>query len=253
MLSLMNKINLFHFVLVGLVAVTVIGCKAGGDSPGLEYAPQMYHSIPYEPLTQIRDEQSGSWLTATENAEVGEFYNSNPNNPHGMTMREPVAGTVKRTNYGWTPYTEAHSAAGSDAHEVATHEGDSVAAEAPDADDIAYKIPYRIPKDSIELAAALLVNPYQANDEVIAQGKVLYERFCDHCHGTKGQGADEGSVGEVYKGVTSYTSAAVKDKPQGHIFHVITHGKGRMQAHGSQISPEDRWRIARYVQQLQQQ
>jgi len=37
------------------------GCKAGGENPGLEYAPQMYHSVAYEPLTQIKDEAQGSW------------------------------------------------------------------------------------------------------------------------------------------------------------------------------------------------
>lgn len=60
-------------------------------------------------------------------------------------------------------------------------------------------------------------------------------------------------VGEVFKGVTPYNSRAVKDKPEGHIFHVITNGKGRMGAHASQVSVEDRWKIVRFVQTLQKQ
>ena len=40
---------------------------------------------------------------------------------------------------------------------------------------------------------------------------------------------------------------------EGHIFHTITHGRGRMNAHGSQIDIADRWKIVRYVQTLQQQ
>ena len=87
----------------------------------------------------------------------------------------------------------------------------------------------------------------------LKDGKVLYERFCDHCHGAKGVGPDEGSVGEVFAGVPSYTSDAIKNVSGGHIFHVITQGKGRMGAHGSQISVEDRWKIVRYVQTLQKQ
>jgi len=35
------------------------------------------------------------------------------------------------------------------------------------------------------------------------------------------------------------------------IFHVITHGKGRMWAHGSQVTPEERWKIAHYIHKLQ--
>jgi hypothetical protein len=37
------------------LAISILaGCKAGGENQGLEYAPQMYHSVAYEPLTQIR-------------------------------------------------------------------------------------------------------------------------------------------------------------------------------------------------------
>ena len=202
------------YIVIAALAVLVAGCKASGDDTGLEYAPQMYHTIPYEPLTQIKDKDAGEWLSSDEDG-VGEFYNSNPNNPHEMTMRVPPANTVPRNANGW--------------------------------------LPYRIPKDSLTLAAATMKNPLDSSEAVLAQGKVLYERFCDHCHGEQGLGADKGSVGDVFKGVPAYNSAAVKDATEGHIFHVITQGKGLMGAHGSQISPEDRWRIVRYVQTLQQQ
>ena len=43
-------------------------------------------------------------------------------------------------------------------------------------------------------------------------------------------------------GVGAYTAA---------FFHVITHGKGRMYPHGSQVNPEERWKIAMYVATLQ--
>jgi mono/diheme cytochrome c family protein len=112
-------------------------------------------------------------------------------------------------------------------------------------------LPNRIPADDYEAAAVMLSNPTDSTTEVLKEGKALYNTFCEHCHGTKGMG--DGLVGKEYKGVTAYTSASVIDKPGGHIFHVITHGKGRMGAHGSQISEDDRWKIVRYVQVLQQQ
>ncbi|WP_345600388.1 hypothetical protein, partial [Thermocatellispora tengchongensis] len=37
----------------------------------------------------------------------------------------------------------------------------------------------------------------------------------------------------------------------GHIYHVIQWGKGRMMPHGSQVNPEERWKIAMYVRALQ--
>ncbi len=204
----MNK--LFHYIIIILLGTLIISCSAGKDDPGVEYAPQMYHSTPYEPLSQVTDKEIGSWLDSNPDDEHGEFYNSNPYNPNNMTMRLPVPNTVKRGDY----------------------------------------LPYRIPKDSLELASTI-ESPLVTSEEVIKEGKLLYTRYCTHCHGEKGMG--DGLVGKVYKGVTAYNSRAVKDKSEGHIFHVITHGKGRMWAHGSQVSVEDRWKIVKYVQTLQKQ
>ena len=194
--------------------IWISACGASGDNQGLEFAPNMYHSVPYEPLSQIMDESAGNaaeFLDSNDDGH-GEYYNSNPLNANGMTMRVPPANTVRRGDY----------------------------------------LPYRIPKDSLTVAA-LVENPLPDSEDILKDGKVLYERFCDHCHGAKGLGAEEGSVGEVFAGVPSYTSAAVKNVSGGHIFHVITMGKGRMGAHGSQMSVEDRWKIVRYVQTLQNQ
>lgn len=210
MTEMLNK-KLYNSLVVVVVAVVLAGCAASGDNPGLEYAPQMYHSTPYEPLSQIKDPEAGRGVTSSELEDHAEFYNSNRYNAFDMTMREPVANTIKRGQY----------------------------------------LPNHIAAADYETAEANLTNPLDSSQVVIKDGKILYERFCEHCHGEKGQG--DGLVGQVYKGVTSYTSASVKDKKEGHIFHVITHGKGRMGAHASQISVEDRWKIVRYVQTLQNQ
>ena len=201
----MNKLILYLFI-----GILFISCSAKDDYPGVEYAPNMYHSTPYEPLSQVTDKEIGSWLDSNPDDNHGEFYNSNPYNPYGMTMRDPVPNTVKRSSY----------------------------------------LPYRIPKDSLELAA-LIKNPLATTEEVLKEGKVLYTQYCNHCHGEKGMG--DGLVGIAYKGVTAYNSRAVKNRSEGEIFHVITHGKGRMWAHGSQVSIENRWKIVKYVQTLQKQ
>lgn len=198
------------FVPLALV-VLISACTAKGDNPGLEYAPQMYHSVPYEPLTQIVDEDRGEWLSNREDGK-GEFYNSNPNNPYAQNVRVPVAGTVRRTSNNI--------------------------------------LPYRLEKDQLA-EASLIENPFPASPEVQAEGRRLYTEYCQHCHGADGKG--QGKVGLVYNGVPSYSAPNKKDLPQGHIFHVITHGYNRMWPHGSQISEDRRWKIARYVQQLQQQ
>jgi len=193
-------------------AALLTACGAGGDNQGREYAPNMYHSVAYDPLTQITDEDAGRIVTSIEYPDGhAEFYNSNKLNPHHMNMRTPPANTVKRNEQGW--------------------------------------LPYRITKDSLEYAAKTLKNPLDSSAAILADGKVLFEMYCDHCHGPKGKG--DGKVSDKYAGVANLTGDALKNITEGHIFHVITMGKGLMWSHASQISPEDRWKIARYVKTLQ--
>ncbi len=145
-------------------------------------------------------------------------------NPYGLNMRDPARGTVSRPNY--------HTTFGS---------GDSSATDL---------MIYNIPKDSIGLAERVLVDPIPQTAKALEEGKVLYGRYCIHCHGEGGKG--DGLVGKEYKGVPSYSADAYKTMNDGHIFHVITHGKGRMWPHGSQMTPEERWKIVQYVHKLQQ-
>lgn len=210
-------------------AVLLTACGAGENDQGTEYAPNMYHSVAYEPYSQITDKDAGSWLTSIEYPDDhAEFYNTNNMNPTmgpnkvRMNMREPAPNTVPRNKQGW--------------------------------------LPYRLGKDSLAFAEGLK-NPLDSSAAVIADGKMLYDAYCEHCHGAKGKG--DGKVAEgvdkedgtgkksTYNGVANLTSDALKNISEGHIFHVITHGKGLMWAHGSQISPEDRWKIAKYVKTLQ--
>ncbi|MEN8248944.1 MAG: cytochrome c [Bacteroidota bacterium] len=203
----MNLRNISTAIILG-GTIILAGCRAGGDNQGTEFAPNMYHSVAYEPLKQIKNKDAGMWVNSSED-EVGEYYSSNPNNPYEMNMLEPVANTVKRGEY----------------------------------------LPYRIHKDSLALAARIMINPLDSSDAVIAEGKRLYAIFCTHCHGA--DGTTPGLVGEKYVGVPSFKSPALVNITQGHIFHVLSKGKGRMPTHASQLNQEERWQLARYVQVLQ--
>lgn len=203
-------------LLIAAAVMALAGCRAKGNYPGTEYAPNMYNSVSYKPLKQVMDKSAGEWVSSIDNG-VGEYYNGNPNNPHEMSMRVPPAHTVRRLDDGM--------------------------------------LPYRIPKDSIELASRVLKDPYPATDDIIAQGKELYSRFCQPCHGENGMGSMDSTahVGQVFKGVPSYHTGRVSKVTEGHIFHVITWGYNRMGSYGSQLSQEERWKVVRYVQTLQQQ
>ena len=197
-----KHIGVSVLALVGLM-LGETSCEKGHNNTGLQYAPQMYDAIGYEPYRQVRP---------------------NTINPEGLNMRLPAQGTVARPNYRTT--------FGEGAFETTD------------------MMMYNIPADSIGIAERVLTNPIPDSEKALAEGQVLYTRYCSHCHGATGKG--DGLVGKQYKGVPNYSTDAYKTMNDGHIFHVITHGKGRMWPHGSQITPDDRWRIVQYVHKLQQ-
>ena len=184
------------FLLFAVITFSLTACvDKDPQDPGVEYASQMYHSLPYDPYSQI---------------------DPNSYNADGLNMRLPVPGTVSRQQNG---------------------------------EDLSIEMSLNYPfaKDSLEYAAKVLKNPISMSDtSVMSQGKDLYTKYCQHCHGEAGDG--QGPVAKKYGGVANLKSVA--DKTEGHIYHVITMGKGRMWAHGSQILPKDRWKIVTYVNTL---
>lgn len=143
-----------------------------------------------------------------------ETYADNPNFTDGKTMRTPPEGTIPR---GYVPY------------------------------------PFPATPEGRDQAALELINPLEANPEVLKEGKELYQVFCQQCHGGLGDG----------KGVL-YTSGKFTIPPPslireeylakspGDMYHVITQGWGVMGAHGAQIKSEDRWKIVSYVETVLQ-
>lgn len=154
------------------------------------------------------------YLPDMDESRAYDTYSENPNYADGKTMQAPVEGTIAR--------------------------GD---------------IPYPLTKENeadVLLAGRTYKNPYEHSPEIIANGKLLYERFCMSCHGELGDGK-----GHLYtSGRYPYPPGNLleekhKIRPDGEIFHVITVGYGIMGAHGPQIRQDDRWKIIAYVRDLQ--
>jgi mono/diheme cytochrome c family protein len=184
-LNLSLRVSALLMSLGGLVS----SCTPQADNPGVEYAPEMYESIPYEPLRQTG-------------------YNTI--NAFGINERTPATGTVARGKLNYYDH---------------------------------------IPKDSVGIAERTLRNPFAYTKENLEEGKLLYSRYCQHCHGEQGNG--QGPVGLKFKGVPNYASGQYTKMNDGHIYHVIQWGRNRMMPHGSQVNPEERWKIAMYVRALE--
>lgn len=194
------------FSVLAVSSLALMACNHNFEHIGIhedtrwEFAPNMYHSEAYEPMTQVVDSTN-----------YPQSYNSGPGNG-GMNLRVPPANTVKR----------------------------------------GAALPYRVHKDSLAWAAVNVKSPFQVNEGLINDGEELYKRFCSHCHGDGGAG--DGPVNEKYKGVASLVNESAKAFTEGHIFHVITHGKGRMWAHAAQLDQDERWKIAHFIKEkLQKQ
>jgi len=116
-------------------------------------------------------------------------------------------------------------------------------------------IPYSYPA-TIEgriQAGFELENPLEADKVLIEKGKYLYDIYCTGCHGEKGNGEGHLYTSKKYAiKPASLVNEKMKAVPDGEIYHVITSGYGVMGAHGSQIIPDDRWKIVLYVKDILQ-
>lgn len=110
---------------------------------------------------------------------------------------------------------------------------------------------YENTPEGYEAAGLNLKNPLSAADREKweKEGEVLYGKFCIHCHGASGSG--DGKVAGKLPGPPPSYSGALKNLPEGKIFHSITYGKNSMGSHASQLTAEERWKLVYYVQKLQ--
>ncbi len=211
---------IIKYILLFLLPLLLAGCYADGNNPGIEYAPQMYHSVPYEPYTTFGQEEVplAIWEVAENTIPVND-YGYDYKNEKRLNMLTPPEGTVSRQRH-YNAQLKDTAFFHSDLH-----------------------------KDSLALAGRVLKSPFMEVDKSIEkEGKELYSIYCQSCHGAEGKG--NGKVADVYKGVANLTGGAYKALPEGHVFHVITHGKGRMWAHKSLLTPEERWKVVHYVKNV---
>jgi mono/diheme cytochrome c family protein len=144
-----------------------------------------------------------------------ETYSKNLNFVDGMTMRIPAPGTIPRdfTPFDYTNDSESRIKAGKE-----------------------------------------LVNPVLKTPEALLRGNSVYITFCIGCHGISGKGDGRLFTSGLYPlkplSLSGDTAAKLKD---GEIFHTITLGIRSMGAHGSQIRPDDRWKLVLYVRKLQEE
>lgn len=121
-----------------------------------------------------------------------------------------------------------------------------------DASKAMYNFPYPYTNDTTGYSRAgrELRSPIAMTKESVEKGKVIYTKFCLHCHGETGAG-DGKVISEGGHPPPGAYSGPLKDLPEGKMFHTITYGKGMMGSHAGQLSKEERWTVIQYVKYLQ--
>ena len=130
----------------------------------------------------------------------------------------------------------------------------------PNTDPIGFvKYEYANTKEGYEAAGLNLKNPLPHSPQNLLSGKHYFTVFCSPCHGEQGDGKGHLVQIEKFTGVPAYHGDAassrgglMKDLSEGKIYHTIMYGLNNMGSHASQLTPDQRWKVVMYVQQLQQ-
>ena len=209
-----------HFGVCLILILMLSGCYTDKSNRNIEFAPNMYNSIPLEPYSQtVLDEDSGL-VNVFKGATEGNAFSN------GLSAQKAPEGTVPRED-SW--YSEE-----------------------------AY-MPYQLPdNEEAYVASDSLTSPISdpayntsglnCTQASFDRGKRLYQVYCEVCHGANGMG--KGSLvqqGALIEGSVPAYSARPYLTP-GRIYHVITYGRNNMGSYASQLTPKQRWEVTCYVQ-----
>jgi mono/diheme cytochrome c family protein len=90
------------------------------------------------------------------------------------------------------------------------------------------------------------VNPVKATSESISDGKALYIKHCQACHGKTGLGdGPKTKLIDTYSG--DMTSSAYQSQTDGEHFYKTLVGRGDMPAYKSKLTEDDIWNIVNYM------
>ena len=92
--------------------------------------------------------------------------------------------------------------------------------------------------------------PFPITQQILTRGKERYDIYCLVCHGVTGEG-DGMVVRRGYTKPLAFHEERLKKMPAGYFFNVMTKGMGVMAAFNTELTPEDRWAVAAYIQTLQ--
>ncbi len=115
-----------------------------------------------------------------------------------------------------------------------------------------FPYPYANTPEDYERAGLEVHSPLEMTQANVDKGKVIYTKFCLHCHGETGQGDGKVVTEGNYPVPPAYNGTQLGTLPEGKMFHSLKYGKNvAMGSHAGQLSQEERWTVIQYVKFLQ--
>ena len=93
--------------------------------------------------------------------------------------------------------------------------------------------------------------PLPVTVELVSRGGERFRIFCVACHGVLGDGASQVAENMARRPPPSLHEDRIRALPVGALFRVISEGYGLMPSYAAELSLEDRWAVAAYVQALE--
>lgn len=91
-----------------------------------------------------------------------------------------------------------------------------------------------------------LKNPLAPSAETLRLGRDKYQQFCAVCHGKEGD-ATKGYVSHKFLGIPNVNTQTVADYSDGHLFWILSAGRGRMPDYRAQLNASERWAVIHYL------
>jgi mono/diheme cytochrome c family protein len=117
-------------------------------------------------------------------------------------------------------------------------------------------LPYHLTNDSTGMATAeKLVDPLDSmamTGASMKEAQRLYLIYCGVCHGEKMDGNGPLPAGGAYPPApANFMAPNIKAYPDGHYYHVVTYGIRTMGSYASQLTPQQRWLVIKYIRSKQ--
>jgi mono/diheme cytochrome c family protein len=222
----MNKLKIGVFLVTLTMLVT--SCqKAGKNSTGSEYIPDMAHPVSYE-ANVYGYYYANRWGSKDELQQASQ-------------PRVPVKGTV--------PRSEASDLLAKANMGLNSHQGRSIPANG--------SVPYYYKdteEERVRAIAEVINNPYAITAVGLAKGKELYNIFCATCHGEKADGAGYLVREDGGKYPVQPANFLLDDhiaSSNGRYYHAIYYGKNLMGNYKDKLSYTERWQVIHYIRSLQ--